>query len=77
MLDCELYEKLSPARLFRLCEACLEYLAEQMGLEPTASGVTGRRYNHLNYCSVSVVAVQNLSLWPPHEALYLKVPSIC
>ncbi len=25
------------------------YLAGPMGLEPTASGVTGRRYNHLNY----------------------------
>ena len=24
-------------------------LAGPMGLEPTASGVTGRRYNHLNY----------------------------
>ncbi len=27
----------------------LLYLAGPMGLEPTASGVTGRRYNHLNY----------------------------
>ena len=27
-------------------------LAEQKGLEPSASGVTGRRYNRLNYCSV-------------------------
>ncbi len=25
------------------------FLAGSMGLEPTASGVTGRRYNHLNY----------------------------
>jgi hypothetical protein len=25
------------------------YLAGSMGLEPTASGVTGRRYNQLNY----------------------------
>ncbi len=24
-------------------------LAGPMGLEPTPSGVTGRRYNHLNY----------------------------
>ena len=28
------------------------FLAERMGLEPTASGVTGRRYNRLNYRSV-------------------------
>ena len=27
-------------------------MAEQKGLEPSASGVTGRRYNRLNYCSV-------------------------
>ncbi len=26
-------------------------VAEQKGLEPSASGVTGRRYNRLNYCS--------------------------
>ncbi len=25
------------------------YLAGSTGLEPAASGVTGRRYNHLNY----------------------------
>ena len=29
----------------------LNLLAEPMGLEPTASGVTGRRYNQLNYGS--------------------------
>ena len=27
-------------------------MAERKGLEPSASGVTGRRYNHLNYRSV-------------------------
>lgn len=27
-------------------------LAERKGLEPSASGVTGRRYNRLNYRSV-------------------------
>ncbi len=26
-----------------------EFLAGSTGLEPAASGVTGRRYNHLNY----------------------------
>lgn len=26
-------------------------VAEQKGLEPSASGVTGQRYNRLNYCS--------------------------
>ena len=30
-------------------------LAEQKGLEPSASGVTGQRYNRLNYCSADVV----------------------
>ena len=29
----------------------LVIVAEQKGLEPSASGVTGRRYNRLNYCS--------------------------
>ena len=38
-------------------------LAEQKGLEPSASGVTGRRYNRLNYCS-AWWAVQDLNLWP-------------
>ena len=27
----------------------LDFLAGPMGLEPTPSGVTGRRYNQLNY----------------------------
>jgi hypothetical protein len=26
-----------------------DFLAGSTGLEPAASGVTGRRYNHLNY----------------------------
>lgn len=30
----------------------LKWLAERKGLEPSASGVTGRRYNRLNYRSV-------------------------
>ena len=30
-------------------------VAEQKGLEPSASGVTGQRYNRLNYCSADVV----------------------
>ena len=30
----------------------LDCLAERKGLEPSASGVTGRRYNRLNYRSV-------------------------
>ncbi len=29
-------------------------LAGSMGLEPTASGVTGRRYNRLNYDPVQI-----------------------
>ena len=39
-------------------------LAERKGLEPSASGVTGRRYNRLNYRS-RWWAVQDLNLWPP------------
>ena len=30
-------------------------MAERTGLEPVASGVTGRRYNRLNYRSAYVV----------------------
>ena len=33
-------------------------LAERKGLEPSASGVTGRRYNRLNYRSASVHRTQ-------------------
>ncbi len=40
-------------------------LAEQKGLEPSASGVTGRRYNRLNYCSVVVVGSTRLELVTP------------
>ena len=42
-------------------------MAERKGLEPSASGVTGRRYNRLNYRSVFLGwwAVQDLNLWPP------------
>ena len=40
-------------------------MAEQKGLEPSASGVTGRRYNRLNYCSAVWWAVQILALRPP------------
>ena len=29
----------------------LSFVAEPKGLEPSASGVTGRRYNQLNYGS--------------------------
>ena len=32
----------------------LKSLAELTGLEPAASGVTGRRYNQLNYSSALV-----------------------
>ena len=44
--------------------SALYILAERKGLEPSASGVTGRRYNRLNYRS-SWWAVQDLNLWPP------------
>ena len=32
----------------------LAYLAGSKGLEPAASGVTGRRYNRLNYDPVQI-----------------------
>ena len=44
--------------------SALYILAERKGLEPSASGVTGRRYNRLNYRS-GWWAVQDLNLWPP------------
>ena len=44
--------------------SALYFLAERKGLEPSASGVTGRRYNRLNYRS-GWWAVQDLNLWPP------------
>ena len=37
----------------RICNP-LKCLAELTGLEPAASGVTGRRYNQLNYSSALV-----------------------
>ena len=40
-------------------------MAERKGLEPSASGVTGRRYNRLNYRSAGWWAVQDLNLRPP------------
>ncbi len=39
----------------KACPQCI--LAEQKGLEPSASGVTGQRYNRLNYCSAFVNAL--------------------
>ena len=40
-----------------------EQMAERKGLEPSASGVTGRRYNRLNYRSACAWwAVQDLNL---------------
>ena len=46
------------------CTVRFYLLAERKGLEPSASGVTGRRYNRLNYRS-GWWAVQDLNLWPP------------
>ncbi len=37
-----------------MCRAPCVIMAERKGLEPSASGVTGRRYNRLNYRSVVV-----------------------
>ena len=48
--------KKSPPWFFEPWRACLNSeMAEQKGLEPSASGVTGQRYNRLNYCSADVV----------------------
>ncbi len=38
----------------------MRQMAERKGLEPSASGVTGRRYNRLNYRSVHVVGSTGL-----------------
>ena len=38
----------------RIASNPFSYLAGSMGLEPTASGVTGRRYNRLNYDPVPI-----------------------
>ena len=40
--------------------SALCFLAERKGLEPSASGVTGRRYNRLNYRSGYVVGSTGL-----------------
>ena len=40
----------SNPKLLGIAAHCM--LAERKGLEPSASGVTGRRYNRLNYRSV-------------------------
>lgn len=39
-------------------------MAEPTGLEPAASGVTGRRYNQLNYGSALVFVVGGTGLEP-------------
>ena len=40
-------------------------MAERKGLEPSASGVTGRRYNRLNYRSVKKLTVgKHTGQWP-------------
>lgn len=55
-------KKRSNPKLFGI--TALDMLAERKGLEPSASGVTGRRYNRLNYRS-AWWAVQDLNLRPP------------
>ena len=42
-------------------------VAEPTGLEPAASGVTGRRYNQLNYGSANMVGGEGLE--PPTSSL--------
>ena len=42
------YEKRTPSK------GCPQKMAERKGLEPSTSGVTGRRYNRLNYRSAEV-----------------------
>ncbi len=43
-------------------------MAERTGLEPAASGVTGRRYNRLNYHSAKMM-VGGTGLEPATRAL--------
>jgi hypothetical protein len=40
----------------------MQIVAERTGLEPAASGVTGRRYNQLNYRSKLDSSIRN-RLW--------------
>ena len=51
-------KKRSNPKLFGI--TALDMLAERKGLEPSASGVTGRRYNRLNYRSVCMVGSTGL-----------------
>ena len=44
----------------------LGFLAGSTGLEPAASGVTGRRYNHLNYDPVFKICALKLYRNQPH-----------
>ncbi len=44
-------------------------MAERTGLEPAASGVTGRRYNRLNYHSAKMMMVGGTGLEPATRAL--------
>ena len=39
----------------------LPYLAGSKGLEPSASGVTGRRYNRLNYDPVEIMQTTQIN----------------
>ena len=46
-------------------------MAERTGLEPAASGVTGRRYNRLNYRSVEAFAEKGGRNWVRTSDPYL------
>lgn len=57
-------KKISPFECYIQKDLLKFFMAERKGLEPSASGVTGRRYNRLNYRS-AWWAVQDLNLRPP------------
>ncbi len=60
-----IYIGISPLRSTWTSLVCV---AERKGLEPSASGVTGRRYNRLNYRSV-VPVVGSTGLEPVTPAV--------
>ncbi len=52
-------------------------LAERTGLEPAASGVTGRRYNQLNYrSSLKDYSIRPAKILAPFKELALRLPFV-
>ncbi len=70
--------KKSPAEPCSLAGHGFLDVAERMGLEPTASGVTGRRYNRLNYRSAYVDGGTSLLglATQTTKRIYAKTPAL-